>query len=90
MIGGSLGKPTVCLSGLDIPSVKQSNGFAGAIPVLRCVRVTELATVPGEEDAASAVGVLARASFLTRSCCDVVAESDQFSRHAIDAGLPAS
>ena len=46
--------------------------------------------MPGEENAAPAVGVLARVGFLYSACSDVVAKPEEFSRQSVDARLSAS
>ena len=70
--------------------MKQSDGFAITIAALRRVRVAELTTMPGEENATPAVRVLARVGFLAGACGDVVAEPEEFSRQSVDARLSAS
>ena len=78
------------MSGLDVPRMKQSDGFAISIAALRPARVAELTTMPGEENAAPAVSVLARVGFLASTCSDVVAKPEKFCRQSVDARLSAS
>jgi len=81
--------PPVCLCCLDVTGMKESDGRAVSILTLRRVRLAELIAVPRKEDPAAAVSIFARAGFFAGARHDIVAESEQFSCKAADAGLSA-